>query len=288
LVAEWYDSHIHFFYSCSNKEILPVLRQLERKGLVGLDVLVFGEIPSEMQTILIMVPGAYHKNITSQALEHQKDPFALIKQAAPLKIIPFADARFVRSDAHQKVQRFKQRGYQGIKLLYVPEEEVELQIGGMQEAFGRSVRESEAITALLIDGASSHGMLVLFHADLRKYGGFVEEMVRSYPKTNFNIPHFGSSRKLISVLMDRYSNCYTDVSSLPPFMQRHPSSYRDFVTDYQDRILFGSDGVIGRPEDIESALEFLREFLDEDEVFDKLIRRNFLRFHHLPEEGPSA
>jgi predicted TIM-barrel fold metal-dependent hydrolase len=288
LVAKWYDAHIHFFYSCSKNGVLPGLKDLEEKGLAGFDALIFAEIPTETETILTMVPGAYHKNITSQALEHQKDPFALIKQAAPLKIIPFADARFVRSDAHQKVQRFKQMGFQGIKFLYVPEEESELQIGGMEKAFGRPVKESEAITALLIDGASSHGMLVLFHADLRKYGGFVEEMVRSHPKTNFNIPHFGSSRKLMSVLMDRYSNCYTDVSSLPPFMQRDPSSYRDFVTDYQGRILFGSDGVLSRPEDIESALEFLRKFLDEDEVFDKLVRRNFLTFHHLPEDGPSV
>ena len=288
MVAEWYDAHIHFFYSCSNNEILSAFRDLEEKGLVGFDALVFAEIPTETETIFTIVPGAYHEHITPQVIENQRDPFTVIKQAAPLKIIPFADARFVRSDAHQKVQRFKQKGYQGIKLLYVPEEEVELEIGGMEKAFGRSVRESEAITALLIDGASSHGMLVLFHADLRKYGGFVEEMVRSHPKTNFNIPHFGSSRKLMSVLMDRYSNCYTDVSSLPPFMQRDPSSYRDFVTDYQDRILFGSDGVLSRPEEIESALEFLRKFLDEDEVFDKLVRQNFLRFHHLPEEGTST
>jgi hypothetical protein len=288
LVAKWYDAHIHFFYSCSNNEILSVFRDLEEKGLAGFDALVFAEIPTETETIFTIVPGAYHEHITPQVIENQKDPFTVIKQAAPLKIIPFADARFVRSDAHQKVQRFKQKGYQGIKLLYVPEEEVELEIGGMEKAFDRSVRESEAITALLIDGASSHGMLVLFHADLRKYGGFVEEMVRSHPKTNFNIPHFGSSRKLMSVLMDRYSNCYTDVSSLPPFMQRDPSSYRDFVTDYQDRILFGSDGVLSRPEEIESELEFLRKFLDEDEVFDKLVRQNFLRFHHLPEEGTST
>jgi hypothetical protein len=85
----------------------------------------------------------------------------------------------------------------------------------MEKALGRSVKASEAITALLIDGASSHGMLVLFHADLRKYGEFVEEMVRSHPKINFNIPHFGSSRKLMSVRMDRYSNRYTD------FFSRH-------------------------------------------------------------------
>jgi predicted TIM-barrel fold metal-dependent hydrolase len=92
----------------------------------------------------------------------------------------------------------------------------------------------------------------------------------------------------MSVLMDRYSNCYTDLSSLTPVMQRDPASYRNFVTDYQDRILFGSDVVIVRPEGIESALEFLRKLLDEDEVFDKLVRRNFLAFHHLPEEGTST
>ena len=113
MVAEWYDAHIHFFYSCSNNEILAVIRDLEEKGLAGFDALVFAEIPSEMETILTMVPGAYHKNITSQVLEHQKDPFAVIKQAAPLKIIPFADARFVRSDAHQKVQVFKREGISG-------------------------------------------------------------------------------------------------------------------------------------------------------------------------------
>jgi hypothetical protein len=287
VVAKWYDAHIHFFYPYQSKELLAVLKDLEGKGLAGFDALVFAEIPTEMETVLTIVPGAYHHYITPRVLENQKDPFRVIDQANPLRIIPFADVRFVRSDAHQKVQRFKQKGYQGIKLLYIPEEEVELQIGGMEKAFGRSVKESEAITALLIDSASSHGMLVLFHADLRKYGGFVEDMVRSHPKTNFNIPHFGSSRKLMSALMDRYSNCYTDLSSLTPFMQRDPASYRDFVAAYQDRILFGSDGVFNHPEDIESALELLRKFLDEDEVFDKLVRRNFLKFHHLPEEGTS-
>ncbi len=288
MATRWFDAHIHFFYFYSSNEILLILSQLERKGLAGFDALVYAEIPNEMETILSMVPGAYHNVITPQILEHQMDPLEVIPQAAPLKIIPFADARFVLNDACQKVQGFKERGFQGLKLLYVPEEETELQIGGMEKAFGRSLEESEELTALLIEEAATLGMLILFHADLRKYGGFVEEIVRSYPMTNFNIPHLGSSRKLMSVLMDRYSNCYTDLSSLTPVMQRDPVSYRDFVTDYQDRILFGSDVVIARPEGIEHGLEFLQKLLDEDEVFDKLVRRNFLRFHHLPEEGPSA
>ena len=282
MVTEWYDAHIHFFYPHPNKEILAVLRDLEEKRLAGFDALAFGEIPSDLEMILTMVPKAYHENITPQVLEHQKDPFPVIKQAAPLKIIPFADARFVQKDAYQKVRGFKQRGFQGLKLLYVPEGEVELQIGGMEKAFGRPVKESENVTGLLIEGASSHGMPVLFHADLKKYGEFVEEMIRSHPDTNFNIPHFGSSRKAISALMETYPNCYTDLSSLIPAMERDPDAYRNFIIDYQDRILFGSDGVIGWPEHVASTLRCVRRFLEGGEVLEKLMNRNYLKFHQIP------
>jgi predicted TIM-barrel fold metal-dependent hydrolase len=281
LVAKWYDAHIHFSYFHSSNEILLVLRDLKKKGLAGFDALTYEEMPSEIETILMMVPGAYHEIITPQVIEQQKDPLAVIQQAAPLKIVPFADARFVKSDAHQKVRGFKQRGFQGIKLFYVPEEDKELQIGGMKKALGRSVKESERITAFLIEEASSHGMLVLFHADLRKYGGFVEEMVRSHPKTNFNIPHFGSSRKLMSTLMDRYSNCYSDLSSLIPVMERDPDAYLNFIIDYQDRILFGSDAVIGWPEYVASALRFVSRLLEGGEVLEKVMNRNYLKFHRI-------
>lgn len=291
MISRWYDAHIHFFYPHSNDEILSVLKRLASKGLGGFDALAFAEIPDTMETIFTMVPGAYHKNITPQVLKNQKDIFSVIsviQEASLLKIIAYADVRFVQRDPYEKVEEFKKRGFQGIKLLYVPKEEVELRIGGMEKAFGRSVKDSERITALLIEGASFHSMPILFHADLRKYGEFVEEMIRSHPKTNFNIPHFGSSRKLISRLMDRYANCYTDLSSLIPAMQKDPASYGAFMKEYQDRILFGSDGVIGRPEGIESAWEFVRRFFEDGSMLDKSVRRNFLRFHHLPEDEPSV
>jgi predicted TIM-barrel fold metal-dependent hydrolase len=179
----------------------------------------------------------------------------------------------------QKINIFYQKGFKGLKLLYVPEEDLEYRIGGMEKTFGRTRKKSEEITALLIKNASSHGMSVLMHADLRKYGEFVGEMIRSHPRTNFSIPHFGFSRKAISSLLDNDPNCYTDLSSLRPFMEKDPNSYRDFIQQYRDRILFGSDAIISQPENIESALKFLEEFLSNEEILFKLTNENYLAFH---------
>jgi len=138
------------------------------------------------------------------------------------------------------------------------------------------------MTSLIIESASSQDMPVLMHVDLRRYGDFVEEMIRSHPKTHFNLPHFGFSRKAVSFLLDKYPNCYTDMSSLEPFMEKEPLSYKSFIKDYQDRILFGSDAVIGHPEKVQSTLEFINQFLEDIEIFHKLVNKNYRSFMNLP------
>jgi hypothetical protein len=63
-------------------------------------------------------------------------------------------------------------------------------------------------------------------------------------------------------------------------METDRDSYRDFIGRYQDRILFGSDAVVGQPEKIESGLKFLEGFLNNEEIFYKLVSENYLTFHH--------
>lgn len=151
----------------------------------------------------------------------------------------------------------------------------------MEKTSGRTCKRSEEITALLIGSASSEGMSVMMHADLRKYGKFVEEMIGRYPQINFNIPHFGFSRRAISLLLERYPNCYTDLSSLRTFIEKDPVSYRNFIRRYQNRILFGSDAVIIQPEHVQSTLKFIDRFLDDMEIFHKLGNKNYLAFHRI-------
>jgi hypothetical protein len=281
LMMRFYDAHIHLFYNCPADDLKRVFRDLEKIGLAGMDVLVISEFPSEMETVLKMIPGVYHPHVTPNALENQKNPFSTLKLADHFNVMPFLDARFIGDDIERKIRMAHQKGFKGLKLLYVPEEDLEYRIGGMEKAFRRTRKKSEEITALLIGSASSHGMPILMHADLRKYGDFVAEMIRSHPRTDFNIPHFGFSRKAVSSLLDHYPNCYTDLSSLRTFMEQDSDSYRDFIRRYQDRILFGSDAIVSEPEKVQSALKFLERFLGSEEIFVKLVNENYLTFHHI-------
>ncbi|MBM4306968.1 MAG: hypothetical protein FJ115_12660 [Deltaproteobacteria bacterium] len=278
---EYYDSHIHFIYNCSLGELQQKIGLLEGAGFGGINILVMSEFPAEIETCLKMIPGIYHPLVDQQALENQKDPFEAINLPHHLKMIPFLDARFMENHTDEKIKRYKQKGFRGIKLLYVPEEDREFRIGGMEEAFGRTCKQSEKITSLIIEQASFLSMPILMHVDLKRYGDFVEEMIRSFPRTHFNIPHFGYSRKAVSRLLDRYPNCYTDMSSLTAYMEKDPEAYKNFIQRYQDRVLFGSDGVIGQPEIIESALQFMNRFLRDTKIFDKLVNKNYKSYMSL-------
>ncbi len=279
--TQFYDCHIHFYFKFPAEELKQVFGRLIQGGLMGFNALVFAEFPSDIKTVLKMVPGAYHDHISIAALEMQQDPFPYFEWAAPLKITAFADARFIVQGIEEKMAQLKQRGFQGLKLLYVPEEDTNIRVQGMEQAFGRPVKKSEEITARLIASAASQGMCVLFHVDLRRYGSFVEEMLQSHPATNFNIPHFGFSRKAIYHLLETYPNCYTDTSSLVPFMVEDPESYQSFIRQFQDRILYGSDALIGDPEHVESTQSFVGQFLDDPAIFQKLTCKNYLKFHGL-------
>lgn len=279
MTMKFYDAHIHFYFTFPAEELKRVFSQLTKIGLSGFNALVFTEFPAEIKTYLKMAPAAYHSLISMEGLEMQRDPFPYFEWAKPLTVIPFVDCRYIENGIEEKMKRFKQQGFQGLKLLYVPEEDTAFQVQGMEQAFGRPLKKSEEITARLIDSASSQGMCVLFHVDLRRYSDFVEEMIRSHPETNFNIPHFGFSRKAISPFLETYPNCYTDTSALFPFMEEEPAAYRSFIRQYQDRILYGSDALIGDPGHVESSLKFVERLLDDQGIFHKLVCKNYTTFH---------
>ncbi|MBI4772810.1 MAG: hypothetical protein HY788_01295 [Deltaproteobacteria bacterium] len=89
---------------------------------------------------------------------------------------------------------------------------------------------------------------------------------------------FGGSRKKMAHFLSKYEHCYTDFSSLLPYMKKDPAAYRDFISSFPDRILFGSDALFGVPSMVKEYIEFADGFLDET-LRDKVGRENYLRFH---------
>lgn len=276
---KFFDAHVHFFHQCSMDELRNRLALMEENGFGGIDALVIAEFPPEFDTALKMIPGQFHPHITRDALENQRDPFPLLDSRCSLKIVPFIDARFITENMEKKIKTYSQKGFKGLKLLYVPEEDQGLRIGGMEKTFNRTLRESEDITSRLVDGASSQGIPILIHVDLRKHGPFIEEMIKGYPKANFNIPHLGFSRRTISPFLERYPNCYTDLSSMAPFMEKDAVPYKSFVETYQDKVLFGSDAWIDQPEQIHSAMKCVSRILGDEGILHKVMNRNYNTFH---------
>jgi predicted TIM-barrel fold metal-dependent hydrolase len=98
---------------------------------------------------------------------------------------------------------------------------------------------------------------VLWHVNLGKFGGELDAVLTRHPRLVVIIPHLGlSSIKLerIEAVLDKYPLTLTDLSfGYDPFLiaalrriSKDPERYRQFISRYRDRILFGSDMVVTR------------------------------------------
>lgn len=276
-----YDAHIHLLFRYPSHQLEDTFEYLKSLGLGGCDVLVIAEFPQEIGTILKMVPKNYHKDVNLRILQNQAHPFHILNKISYMKIVPYLDTRYFECEIDRKIKEYRQLGFMGVKLLYVPEEDSLLGIAGMEEAFRRSRQQSETIVSQIIESASNQNMSVLIHVDLRREKEFISDVVNAYPRTHFNIAHFGFSRRAIAPLLEKYLNCYTDCSSLLPFIKKYPQSYEKFIRRYQDRVLFGSDALIGRPVKVKDSLDILDRYLKDKGLLRKIYRDNYLRFHGL-------
>jgi predicted TIM-barrel fold metal-dependent hydrolase len=79
--------------------------------------------------------------------------------------------------------------------------------------------------------------------------GQLERRIARHPKTKFISVHFGNCAEdveRVTAMMRRYPNMYIDTAARIPEMGRHPpDKLRAFFTEFQDRILYGSDLGVG-------------------------------------------
>lgn len=71
-----------------------------------------------------------------------------------------------------------------------------------------------------------------------------EAVIANHPDTTFVVAHVGSyaeNLRQVSEWMDRYPNMCVDVAARLDQLGRQPYSARDFITKYQDRVIFGTD-----------------------------------------------
>ncbi|MBU1052993.1 MAG: amidohydrolase [Proteobacteria bacterium] len=278
----FYDGHVHFFWTGSFEPVRPKWQSLIDRGLRGVAVIIVAYHPDDINNLLKLIPVAYHDRTGDSFFFNEGSGFDISTAKKinedEFNIFPYLDTRFIEGQSVDLIP-YRKSGFKGLKILYVPEEDKELGIIGWENYFKRSVKESEKLIINMTEQAVSFGWPVIFHADLRKYNDFVKEVLQAYPKHPVVIPHFGSSRKLISQLMDQYKNCYTDFSSLLPFMKKDSKKYVDFITTYSDRVLFGSDTVFDEPALTAEYYDFILKYVDDDNVRTNILSGNYMRIH---------
>jgi predicted TIM-barrel fold metal-dependent hydrolase len=200
----------------------------------------------------------------------------------PNQIVPFCTIDESDPRAAELVEQYILQGAKGIKL-----------IGGHPSFYDEPLNSENMYK--VYEKAAQYGVPVLIHGSIINIPELKDQLDQVYgdfPDVTFIQAHYGSTIMLgidldqMAELLDKHPNLYTDLSMgggiarYHRYLKRDLKTIRDFVVEYQDRILFGSD-IILRPArnnldwlyerircdiDLHEKAEYTCEFGDSDSV----------------------
>jgi predicted TIM-barrel fold metal-dependent hydrolase len=166
----------------------------------------------------------------------------------PDQVIPFCTIDEADPHAAELVEQYILEGAKGIKL-----------IGGHPSFYDEPLNSENMYK--VYDKAAQYGVPILVHASIINIPELKDQLDQVYgdfPDVTFIQAHYGSTIMAgidldqMAELLDKHPNLYTDLSMgggiarYQYYLQQDLETIRDFVIEYQDRILFGSD-IILRP-----------------------------------------
>ncbi len=271
------DVHTHCFVGRSHEAVLArdfsVLRQ---KGLNGMVVIGLVNTNPNADTNWNLIPDY---------VEHQGDPdfneaddLLALSESTDRMMMPFVDTRYLKGDVTKALDGYIGRGFKGIKGIYLPDNENDIGVCGAPETLGITLEQYRRREWELFAYAEAHDLPLLYHMDARRYGDTMKALLDDFPRVRVNFPHFGISRKAFSAVLDRHANVFTDIANLLPHMRNNPTSYRDFITHFSDRVCFGTDAFLYNVLSVLDYINMVREFGLPEEVESRVFSVNPSRF----------
>ena len=278
---EIYDAHVHYLWRDSLTENSSHFSALRKMGLKGMALIIMGYHLPEPKKCFEFIPQSYHDKVCQHIFLNSSGMELPSADLFPnIEIFPYLDSRYI-TETEADLSRFREAGFRGLKLLYVADEDKTYRMTGWTRLFGRSHKDFEKLTIHLIEQAVDFGWPVIFHADLRLHEEFVRDILTNFGGHPFIFPHFGFSRKIMARLIEQFDGCYTDFSSLLPFMKKAPDKYREFIETYEDRVLFGSDATSDWPDLISEYIATVKALICDEVVLKKVFRDNYLKVHQV-------
>ena len=164
----------------------------------------------------------------------------------PDQVIPFCTIDEADPRAAELVEQYILAGAKGVKL-----------IGGHPDYYDEPLNSENMYK--VYQKAAEYDVPVLLHGSLINIPELQDQLDQVYsdfPEVTFQHAHYGQTLMkgihldVIAELLDKYPNLYIDLSmgsgitGYHAYLKRDLETIRNFVIEYQDRILFGSDLIL--------------------------------------------
>ena len=164
----------------------------------------------------------------------------------PDQIIPFCTIDEADPRAAELVEQYVLAGAKGIKL-----------IGGHPDYYDEPLNSENMYR--VYQKAAEYGVPVLLHGDIitiPKLRDQLDQVYSDFPEVTFIHAHYGNTLMygihldVIAELLDKHPNLYVDLSmgggitAYHRYLKEDLETIRNFVIEYQDRILFGADIIL--------------------------------------------
>lgn len=271
------DVHMHCFTGRRHGE--AVARDIERLRREGLrHMVVVGLVNTHLDSTAMwnLIPD-FVENHGHPHFNEAEDLLALTELSNSL-IVPLVDTRHLWGDVTSQLHGYLEQGFKGIKGIYLPDNENDLGVGNVPDTFGISLEQYRRREWEIFSFAQTHDLPVVYHMDARRYGDVMTALLEDFPQVRVDFAHMGIGRKAFSTILDRYPNVYTDIAGLLPHMRTNPTSYRDFIMHYPDRVCFGTDSFLYNALSILDYISMVKELKLPEEVETRVFSGNPSRF----------
>jgi hypothetical protein len=240
---EFIDAHLHF--GGREDEILgcqDIYVKLQALGLRKVYLLCFTTYGLDFSDIIRVAPyharSHYHPDFVDSNLLLQKVREELEREDF---IVPFLDFRIIHGDIESWLEHYMPFGYQGLKTLFIPEYDDFLQVESPADILKTTKSSYLDWQQRVMDYGQGNSLPLICHLNLHNHFEYATEFLSNFPNLQINFPHLGFSRKKMSQLLDKFSNCYSDISGLYDHIEKDPKRYCDYIEHYKERVMFGSD-----------------------------------------------
>ena len=258
------DVHMHCFTGrWLAADVARGLDVLRRAGLRHIVVLGLVNTHLDAQAMWGLIPDFVENR--GDPLFHEADDLLELTGSSDRMLLPFVDTRHLWGDVVTELQGYLERGFKGIKGIYLPDDENDIGVRGVPDMLGISLAQYHRREWEIFSFAQSHDLPLVYHMDARRHGDVMKALLDDFPNVRVDFAHLGIGRKAFSAILDRYPNVYTDIAGLLPHMRNNPVSYRDFIMQYAERVCFASDTLLYQSGSVLDYIQIVKELqLPED------------------------